>query len=179
MNGQVSAELRGYMEALARLTDRLSLEVDQNTESVSDLPCVQVCREDGSWTGLAFHGVPGGHEFTSFILGLYNAAGPGQQLDAETLAQVRSIAHPVHMKVLVSLSCTMCPELVTAAQRLAAEHADITAEVYDLNHFPALREQYKVMSVPCLVIDEDQVLFGKKNLRQLVDLIEKESRTGS
>ena len=45
------------------------------------IPCVQVCRPDGSWTGLAFHGVPGGHEFTSFVLGLYNAAGPGQTLD--------------------------------------------------------------------------------------------------
>ena len=26
------------------------------------------------FTGLAFHGVPSGHEFNSFVLGLYNAA---------------------------------------------------------------------------------------------------------
>lgn len=167
----VSAELRGYMEALARQTDKLSLETGRNDRPVPDRPCVQVCREDGSWTGLAFHGVPGGHEFTSFILGLYNAAGPGQPLDVETLSRIRSIGHPVQMKVLVSLSCTMCPELVTAAQRVAAEHPDITAEVYDLNHFPALRERYKVMSVPCLVINDDRVSFGKKSMRQLVDLL--------
>ena len=58
------------------------------------------------------------------------------------------------MKILVSLSCTMCPELVTAAQRIAAENPFVTAEVYDLNHFPALKDQYKVMSVPCLVIND-------------------------
>lgn len=167
----VSTELRSYMEALSKLTDKLILETIQDSEDISELPCIQICREDGSWTGLAFHGVPGGHEFTAFVLGLYNAAGPGQSLDADTLSLIHSIVHPVRMKVLVSLSCTMCPELVTAAQRIAAEHPDITAEIYDLNHFPALREQYQVMSVPCLVINDHEVSFGKKNIRQLIDLI--------
>ena len=74
--------------------------------------------------------------------------------------------------MLVSLSCTMCPELVTAAQRIAAEHDQITAQVYDLNHFPALKDKYKVMSVPCLVINDGQtVTFGKKNIRQLLELL--------
>lgn len=166
----VSKELLDYMEALTELTDKLSVEVSEDVDTVSERPCVRICREDGSWTGLAFHGVPGGHEFTSFVLGLYNAAGPGQPLDAGTLSQIRALDRPLQMKVLVSLSCTMCPELVTAAQRIAAEHPDVTAEVYDLNHFPALRDQYKVMSVPCLVIDGSQVSFGKKNIRQLLDL---------
>lgn len=166
----VSKELLAYLEALAKLTDRLSLEVSQDSETVSERPCVRVCREDGSWTGLAFHGVPGGHEFTSFVLGLYNVAGPGQPLDAETLSQIRALDRPLQMKVLVSLSCTMCPELVTAAQRIAAENPDVTAEVYDLNHFPALRDRHKVMSVPCLVINDSRVSFGKKNIRQLLDM---------
>ena len=76
------------------------------------------------------------------------------------------------MQVLVSLSCTMCPELVTAAQRIAAENAGVSAEVYDLTHFPDLRDKYNVMSVPCLVIDEGRtVTFGKKNIRQLLDIL--------
>ena len=33
--------------------------------------------------GMRFHGVPGGHEFNSFILALYNAAGPGQDVGEE------------------------------------------------------------------------------------------------
>ena len=75
------------------------------------------------------------------------------------------------MKVLVSLSCTMCPELVTAAQKIAAENPNVTAEVYDLNHYPDLREKYQVMSVPCLVINDSQVTFGKKSVRQLLKLL--------
>ena len=167
----VSAELEHYMQELAAQSDKLSVEQGDPSKA-EHLPCVQICRSDGSWTGLAFHGVPGGHEFTSFVLGLYNAAGPGQALDEETEAAIRAIQKPVELQVLVSLSCTMCPELVTAAQRLAAAHPDISAQVYDLNHFPDLREQYQVMSVPCLVVNGgEQISFGKKNIRQLLELL--------
>lgn len=165
----VSQELRQYMEALCELTDRLTMEV-RDAEGEQDAPCVRVCRADGSWTGLAFHGVPGGHEFTSFVLGLYNAAGPGQAIDPEL--DLSALHQPVHMKVLVSLSCTMCPELVTAAQRIAAELPEVTAEVYDLNHFPELKDQYQVMSVPCLVCNDTHVTFGKKNIRQLLEWLQ-------
>ena len=164
----VSAELKGYMEELVKLTDKLTV---QEVTGGEDAPCVKVCRADGSETGLAFHGVPGGHEFTSFVLGLYNAAGPGQPLDAELRNQIADLGKK-KMQVLVSLSCTMCPDLVVAAQKIAAENENITAEVYDLTHFPALREKHKVMSVPCLVVGDGQlVTFGKKNISQLLQIL--------
>ena len=168
----ISQELKGYMEELGRLTDKLRVEIAE--EKLAERPCVRILREDGTWTGLAFHGVPGGHEFTSFVLGLYNASGPGQTIDQESLARLKALEGPVRMKILVSLSCTMCPELVTAAQKIAAENPNVTAEGYDLNHFPDLRDTYRVMSVPCLVInDGEQVYFGKKNVGQLLDLLHK------
>ena len=164
----VSAELKAYMDELARLTDKLTVAYDGNE---ADAPLVRVLRSDGSDTGLAFHGVPGGHEFTSFVLGLYNAAGPGQPLDADVREAIGRVGKK-DMKVLVSLSCTMCPELVMAAQRIAAENPNVTAEVYDLTHFPALREKYNVMSVPCLVVnDGEKITFGKKNIRQLLEIL--------
>lgn len=172
----VSDELRGYMAELAKLTDKLRVEIEETEAALNggEAPCVRICRSDGSWTGLAFHGVPGGHEFTAFVLGLYNAAGPGQALDDDVRAAIAALYRPIHMKLLVSLSCTMCPELVAAAQRIAAENANVTAEVYDLNHFPALKERYHVMSVPCLVLDDGEtVTFGKKNIRQLLELMKK------
>ena len=168
----ISQELKGYMEELGRLTDKLRVEIAE--EKLAERPCVRILREDGTWTGLAFHGVPGGHEFTSFVLGLYNASGPGQTIDQESLTRLKELEEPVRMKILVSLSCTMCPELVTAAQKIAAENPHVTAEVYDLNHFPDLRDTYRVMSVPCLVVnDGEQISFGKKNVGQLLDLLHK------
>ena len=170
----LSMELKSYAEELARLTEKIQLKNIWLSDPVKteELPCVRVCRTNGEWSGLAFHGVPGGHEFTSFVLGLYNTAGPGQPLDEKTLEDLGKISRTVNMKILVSLSCTMCPELVTAAQRIAAENPFVTAEVYDLNHFPALKDRYQVMSVPCLVInDGEKVVFGKKNVGQVVELI--------
>ena len=77
------------------------------------------------------------------------------------------------MKILVTLSCTMCPDLVVAAQHIAAENPHIKAHVYDIRHFEGLKERYKVMSVPCLVINDDEVSFGKKNIEQILQLISK------
>ncbi len=166
----VSAELVQYMESLAALTDKLTVETHEHSGE-KELPCVKVCRSDGSESGLAFHGVPGGHEFTSFVLGLYNVSGPGQALDESTVSRIRAIDKPTKIMLLVSLSCTMCPELVTAAQRVASLSDYVTADVYDINHFAKLKDKYRVMSVPCMVTDDTQVTFGKKNISQLLDLL--------
>lgn len=167
----VSAELRDYMTKLASLTDKLTVEEAAASET-EETPCVRVCRSDGSPTGLAFHGVPGGHEFTSFVLGLYNAAGPGQPLAETARARIAKIEKDIHITILVSLTCTMCPELVTSAQRVASLNPRVTTDIYDLNHFPALREKYNVMSVPCFVLNDGALHFGKKNVDQLLDLLE-------
>lgn len=167
----VSSELEGYMQSLANLTDKLRVNVVDRNAPSEDAPCVRIGFEDGTDTGLAFHGVPGGHEFTSFVLGLYNAAGPGQALDSDVQSDIASIKSPVDVKILVSLSCTMCPELVMAAQKIAAVNPLVKAEVYDVNHFQWIKDKYNVMSVPCLIIDDSKVSFGKKNIRQVVDLL--------
>ena len=167
----VSTELEEYMTALAALTDKLTVEVEDRQMSSEIAPCVKVCLADGTETGLAFHGVPGGHEFTSFVLGLYNAAGPGQALDEEIRQKIMAIRMPVDVKILVSLSCTMCPDLVVAVQRIAAENPRVSAEVYDIHHFEELKNRYRVMSVPCMVINDEKVFFGKKNVQQVLELI--------
>lgn len=168
----VSTELEHYMTEMTKLSNgKLTLTIIDRANIGEGYPCVKICQQDGTETGLAFHGVPGGHEFTSFVLGLYNAAGPGQSIDSADETAIRAINKPIHIKVLVSLACTMCPELVIAAQRLASLNPLISAEVYDLNHFNELKEQYNVMSVPCLVINDNQITFGKKNLRQLLDIL--------
>ena len=172
-NRPISAELESFITDLAKLSDKLELEVCDRQAEKSFAPCVEVCLADGTATGLAFHGVPSGHEFTSFVLGLYNAAGPGQAIDEDTKQKIATVTKPIDMKILVTLSCTMCPDLVVAVQRIAAANPHITAHVYDIRHFESLKDQYKVMSVPCLVVNSKDVFFGKKNIRQILDLIYK------
>ena len=168
----ISGELEDFITALVAVSDKLKLEVRDRQADESLAPCVEVCQADGTPTGLAFHGVPSGHEFTSFVLGLYNAAGPGQNLDDDTKKQIAAIERSTDIKILVTLSCTMCPDLVAAAQRIAAINPKVSAQVYDIRHFENLKNQYKVMSVPCLVLNDEKVFFGKKNLQEILRLIE-------
>ena len=117
---------------------------------------------------------PAATKFTSFVLGLYNAAGPGQPIADADRQCIADIMRPVSLRVLVGLSCTMCPDVVVACQRMAADNPLVTANVYDVNRFPALRERYDVMSVPCLVIDDgtgERVSFGKKGLSEILALV--------
>lgn len=174
-----SAELKAYAEALAGLTDKVSVTVlgaaEQAALSESDerrqAPCVSVCTAAGEPTGLAFHGVPGGHEFTSFVLGLYNAAGPGQPID-DTSKTAAAALDGAKVQVLVSLSCTMCPDTVVAAQRVASLNPQVSAHAYDVAHFPELKERYNVMSVPCVIVnDGEKVSFGKKGIQEMLDLL--------
>ena len=173
-NRPVSDELEEFITNLAALTDKLTITVADRNDTTNQAPCVRVFLDDGNDTGLAFHGVPSGHEFTSFVLGLYNAAGPGQQIDEQTHQEIKGVKSSVDMKILVSLSCTMCPDLVIACQRIATLNSNIRAEVYDLQHFEELKRKYNVMSVPCLVINNDKLSFGKKNISQVLDLIKKD-----
>ena len=168
----ISGELEDFITALVAVSDKLKLEVSDRRAYESLAPCVEVCQADGTPTGLAFHGVPSGHEFTSFVLGLYNAAGPGQNLDDDTKKQIAAIERLTDIKILVTLSCTMCPDLVAAAQRIAAINPKVSAHVYDIRHFENLKNQYKVMSVPCLVLNDEKVFFGKKSLQEILRLIE-------
>ena len=170
-NRPVSEELEQFITALTALSDKLAMDVIDRQADAAFAPCVEVYLADGTPTGLAFHGVPGGHEFTSFVLGLYNAAGPGQALDEATQEKISEITDKTDMKILVTLSCTMCPDLVVAAQRIAAVNPNVTAHVYDIRHFEGMKNQYKVMSVPCMVINNEIVTFGKKNIHQILELL--------
>ncbi len=169
-NRPVSKELQEYTVALCEMTDKLSIEVMAESDE-EFAPCVRLYRGD-SYTGLAFHGVPGGHEFTSFVLGMYNAAGPGQAMDEELRKRIEGIKKQINIKIFVSLSCTMCPDLVIAAQHMAVVGETITTEVYDIHHFESLKNKYKVMSVPCMVLNDEHVYFGKKNMQQILELLE-------
>ena len=186
----LSTELQGFIDALVALSGgKLKSTVvdgeykkDDTGRAVFDVdsvlpaarPCVRMV-VDGEPTGLAFHGVPSGHEFNSFVLGLYNVAGPGQPLGDDLIERARSITDPLSIMILVSLTCTMCPETVLASQRIASLNPAVRAEAYDVAHFPELRDQYGAMSVPCIVITRadgtQRVEFGKKSIPQMFELI--------
>ncbi len=132
---------------------------------------ISIVRNDGTEAGLYFHGVPGGHEFNSFILAMYNTAGPGQDIGEDNEKRIAAIQDKKDVTIAVSLSCTMCPDLVPAAERIAAASDKVTVHVYDLAHYPDLQNKYNIMSVPCLIVNDKDIHFGKKGVAELLDIL--------
>lgn len=164
-------EMQNFINEFAETSTHIKVEHQTVTDSDYDHPVYVFNDVHKKPLGLEYHAVPGGHEFTSFALAVYNAAGPKQSIDDELLKAIKNLSDAQNIKVMISLSCTMCPEVVQSAQRMALENDCINVEVYDLAHFPELKEQYKIMSVPCMVINQDKIHFGKKSIKEIIELL--------
>ncbi|MBR5578142.1 MAG: FAD-dependent oxidoreductase [Lachnospiraceae bacterium] len=169
-NSKLAKEMEGFLEELMELEGPLSWE-KQSASGEEQAPYMELFNHKGEETGVRFYAVPGGHEFNSFIVALYNVAGPGQEVDPSLAESIQAVEKKTNLKILISLSCTMCPETVMSAQRSAVLSENIEAHMFDLAHFPELKEKYNVMSVPCLVVNDSKVYFGKKNLEEMTKII--------
>ena len=176
-----SIELRDLVLDISDLSDKISAVIykkGENLEMESKIhadkyPVVALLNKDSNYSGVKFHGVPGGHELNSFILAIYNLAGPGQALNEDLLNEIKSLSlnKKTNIKVAVSLSCHVCPEVVTAAQRIAIENPNIETEMLDLSNFKDIKDKHKIMSVPALIINDSKVYFGCKKLEDIVQLL--------
>ena len=174
-----SIELRDLVIDIADLGDKLEAVVKTKGEDAAleakvnadKFPVVALVDKDGNYSGVKFHGVPGGHELNSFLLAIYNLAGPGQALDTSVLEAIKAVDKKVNIKVAVSLSCHLCPDVVVGAQRIAIENPNVEAEMLDIANFPELKTKHKVMSVPCMIVNDEKVTFGSKSIQDMLNFI--------
>lgn len=177
---KLSSEIESFLEEFVSLTDKVELEILERGQDIEKekhinatiFPTFAILRNDGSYTGIQFHGVPGGHEINSFILALYNVAGPGQSISEDILSRINRIDKKVNLKIGVSLSCTFCPDVVATCQLMAAKNPNIEAEMIDVARYPDFKNKYSIMSVPVVVVNDKETIFGKKTAEQLLDIIE-------
>lgn len=167
----LSKKLLDYMLEISGLSPMISIET-KGLDKDKKVPAVYLCNYNGQWKGLSFHGVPEKYQLTAFIMGIYNASGKGQEISDETRTRIKAIKKKIRIRILVSLKCVSCPELVTAAQKIAALNTNVEAEVYDIAHFPELKERYQIKRVPCMVINEGNPMPGRKNLSEILKLVE-------
>ncbi len=167
--GQLADEISGFVDECSTLHNKI---VCSKEVASDDISYIELFDKDQISSGLKFRAVPGGHEFNSFIIALYNVAGPGKEVASEILTKIKKIDKETDIKVLISLSCTMCPEVVVGAGQIAAHSPHVTTTMIDLQHAPELKEKYKIMSVPCMVINDEIVSFGKKGIEEILEIIE-------
>ena len=176
-----SIEFMDLILDMASLGEKLKVEIYKKSENpemevkinADKLPVVALLDENKNYSGVKFHGVPGGHELNSFILAIYNLAGPGQAINKTLLQEIKAFDKKTNIKVVVSLSCTLCPDVVVASQRLAMENENIETEMIELSLFEDIKRKYRIMSVPAIIVNDDKIYFGAKKINEILDLISK------
>jgi len=134
---------------------------------------ITILDKDGNFSGLKYSSLPSGHELNSFILGLYNVAGPGQKVAAESLEKIEKINKPINIKIGISLSCTKCPKTVQATQRIATLNKNVEMEMINIFTFQDFKNRYDIMSVPAIIVDDQHIYFGEKTVEDMLEIINK------
>ncbi|MDR1311959.1 MAG: alkyl hydroperoxide reductase subunit F [Burkholderiaceae bacterium] len=161
-------EMLGEIEALSPL-----VSVTKPADGEGRRPSFSLTTP-GQDMGITFAGLPMGHEFTSFALALLHAGGHPPRIDSELRAQVEALQGPLHFESYVSLSCTNCPEVVQSLNLMATLNPRISHTMVDGTLF--LKEvENKVMSVPTVFLNGEQLVTGRVGIREILALVDTES----
>lgn len=115
--------------------------------------------------GLRYYGTPAGHELRSLadaVAVAGGAAGAGGGLTPESRAALAALDRPLDIKVFVTAACSLCPQTVGLAWRLAAASPRVTASVIEATEFPELVQRYRISGVPKTVVDERVEILGSQ-----------------
>lgn len=163
------AEASEMMQELASTSDRIKVEmVDKPTFGIELLV-------NGQSQGITFAGIPGGHEFTSFLLAVLNADGIGKNIpDAAVLDRIGRIKGPIELKTYVSLSCTNCPDVVQTLNLFALHNSRISHTMIDGALFQEEVDKLGIASVPTVIANDKVIHVGRGDMATLLNKLEAE-----
>jgi len=174
-NNEKQSELKEMLEAISSTSSKIKL-VELEEESAS--PHFRISYS-GKPNGVAFKGIPGGHEFTSLILAILNSDGKGKLPDEGILKRMKNIKGPVHLRTFISLSCENCPEVVQALNLISIFNEEVSHEMIDGGYYQEEIERLKIQGVPSVMDGDELFSSGKNNLAGLIEKIEKKYGTKS
>lgn len=174
-----SFEIEAMVKEIASVSDKIkfsSYEKGENIEleqkaNIERFPTIIILDKKGDFSGIKYSTLPSGHELNSFILAMYNIAGPGQKISDESLNKIAQLKKPVNIKIGVTLSCNNCPETVQSVQRIAAENKNIQVEIIDVLTFRDFKDKHEIMSVPAMVVNDRGIYFGRKNIDEVLGIL--------
>ncbi len=174
-----SFEIEAMVKEIASVSDKIkfsSYEKGENIEleqkaNIERFPTIIILDKNGDFSGIKYSTLPSGHELNSFILAMYNIAGPGQKISDESFNKIAQLKKPVNIKIGVTLSCNNCPETVQSVQRIAAENKNIQVEIIDVLTFRDFKDKHEIMSVPAMVVNDIGIYFGRKNIDEVLGIL--------
>ena len=159
-------EQENLIKELEVLSDKISLEIRDlivdtdvaRTYGINKVPATAVIGEKDY--GIRFYGMTMGYEFSSLIEAILMVSAGKSGLAPEILHLLGLIDVPVHLEVMVTLTCPYCPHMVHLAHQMAIADEHIRADMIESSQFPQLVQRYEVSGVPRTVINEGASFEG-------------------
>jgi glutaredoxin len=97
---------------------------------------------------------------------------PSKPALSETIRQtLDKIDIPVRLKLYIALQCPHCPNVVRTMIPLAFYCKNIHLHIIDGSLFPETAQKDKVMSAPCLILDDDFRWTGSVAAEEIIKII--------
>jgi alkyl hydroperoxide reductase subunit F len=161
-------ELKEMLSQFSTISERITLE-ERDEPSRFRSPVSFGLEVDGKPSGITFSGVPGGHEFNSFVLAVLQAGGVKLKLDESIQNMIKKVVNPLKFQVYVSLSCHACPDVVQAMNQFALLNDNIEAEMIDGSVYPDLVEANGIQGVPTVFMNGKVFATGQIDTAKLID----------
>lgn len=123
--------------------------------------------------GIAFYGIPTGHEFTSLILAILNSDYKGKFPDEQISQRIKNIKGPIEVRTYVSLTCENCPDVIQALNQMALIHGDFKHTMIDGQYTQDEITALGIQGVPSVVVNDKMIYSGRLNLIDLLNALEK------
>jgi len=157
---------------------RLEEEPDVAAQySIERAPAIVVRTEEKDY-GIRYTGIPAGFEFASLVGAIEDVGKGDPGLSPDSRLLLASLRRPVHIRVFVTYGCPYCPAAVRMAYKLAMASDLITAEGISSEEFPELANQYQVMAVPKVVINDQHSFEGALPEPQFVQQVLRAASSG-
>lgn len=126
----------------------------------------------GKDTGITFRAIPGGHEFTTLIVGILNSDGKGKMPDASLASRIKGLKKNIALTSYISLTCENCPDVVQALNQIAIIHGSFKHTITDGGYVPDEISSLGIQGVPSLVVDSKMIHSGRSSLLDLIAKLE-------
>ena len=165
------------LEELVALSPKVTLETTDVyaqpemalEEGITRVPAIAFGKKGKA--KLRFFGIPMGYQLAVVVENIKTISRGVSPLSMDTRKKLRSINQPVHIQVFVTPTSAECPPIARLAHALALENQNITADVVEIEEFPALTQKYSVRSVPCTVVNELTQIPGLVTESEFVEKI--------
>ncbi len=168
-------ETQQLMEELSALSPKVHLKIVdfyQDARAAREMgtariPAIVLGAEGDSRA--KFYGIPTGYGLGTIVEGIRVVSRGVSPLSMNTRKRLRQINRPVHIQVFATPTDAGCPRMAQLAHAFALDCPYITADVVEIQEFPALGRTYGVRSVPATVINEHIRFAGPVTEAQLLE----------